>query len=141
MMVLQAYLAGFTFALVASPCSTPILATLLAFVSQTQDPILGGSLLLAYTTGYNHSHYPAPLCLLGPDLRDVGLIFCRLLLLGINIVTQKHGAEIDQMLAMLLRKRQHGGLSHVHTELCNPGSSSHHSNQKPAVLSLLQLVA
>lgn len=50
--LLQAYLAGLTFALVASPCSTPILATLLAFVSSTKDPFLGGGLLLAYTTGY-----------------------------------------------------------------------------------------
>ncbi len=48
---MQAYLAGLTFALVASPCSTPILATLLAFVSSTKDPVLGGGLLLAYTTG------------------------------------------------------------------------------------------
>ncbi|KAK9820537.1 hypothetical protein WJX72_011397 [[Myrmecia] bisecta] len=49
---LQAYLAGLTFALAASPCSTPVLATLLAYVSTTEDPILGGALLLAYTTGY-----------------------------------------------------------------------------------------
>lgn len=32
--------------------STPVLATLLAFVSGTQDPVQGGGLLLAYTTGY-----------------------------------------------------------------------------------------
>ena len=49
---LQAYLAGLTFALVASPCSTPVLATLLAYVSSTKDPLAGGSLLLTYTTGY-----------------------------------------------------------------------------------------
>ena len=48
---LQAYLAGLTFALVASPCSTPVLATLLAYVSSTKDPVAGGSLLLTYTTG------------------------------------------------------------------------------------------
>lgn len=47
----QAYLAGLTFALVASPCSTPVLATLLAYVSATQDPLLGGALLITYTTG------------------------------------------------------------------------------------------
>ncbi len=40
-MHLQAYLAGLTFALAASPCSTPILATLLAYVSTSQDPITG----------------------------------------------------------------------------------------------------
>ncbi|KAK9867225.1 hypothetical protein WJX84_011459 [Apatococcus fuscideae] len=48
----QAYLAGLTFALAASPCSTPVLATLLAYVSTTSDPSLGALLLLTYTTGY-----------------------------------------------------------------------------------------
>ncbi|KAF5840814.1 cytochrome C biogenesis protein transmembrane region-domain-containing protein [Dunaliella salina] len=49
---LQAYLAGLAFALAASPCSTPVLATLLAWVSGTRDPVQGGGLLLAYTSGY-----------------------------------------------------------------------------------------
>ncbi|KAH9605080.1 hypothetical protein KSS87_008607 [Heliosperma pusillum] len=48
----QAYLAGLTFALAASPCSTPVLATLLGYAASTKDPIIGGSLLLTYTTGY-----------------------------------------------------------------------------------------
>lgn len=48
----QAYLAGLTFALAASPCSTPVLASLLAYVAASKDPLTGGSLLLAYTTGY-----------------------------------------------------------------------------------------
>ncbi|CAL4896977.1 unnamed protein product [Urochloa decumbens] len=48
----QAYLAGLTFALAASPCSTPVLATLLGYVASSRDPIVGGSLLLTYTTGY-----------------------------------------------------------------------------------------
>ncbi|KAM6553586.1 hypothetical protein CsatB_014348 [Cannabis sativa] len=48
----QAYLAGLTFALAASPCSTPVLASLLAYVATSKDPIIGGSLLLTYTTGY-----------------------------------------------------------------------------------------
>ncbi|XP_044484596.1 cytochrome c-type biogenesis ccda-like chloroplastic protein isoform X2 [Mangifera indica] len=48
----QAYLAGLTFALAASPCSTPVLATLLAYVATSKDPVIGGSLLLTYTTGY-----------------------------------------------------------------------------------------
>ncbi|KAK1277700.1 hypothetical protein QJS04_geneDACA022243 [Acorus gramineus] len=48
----QAYLAGLTFALAASPCSTPVLATLLGFVATSRDPIIGGTLLLTYTTGY-----------------------------------------------------------------------------------------
>ncbi|WOK96804.1 cytochrome c-type biogenesis ccda-like chloroplastic protein 1 [Canna indica] len=48
----QAYLAGLTFALAASPCSTPVLATLLGYVASSRDPVIGGSLLLTYTTGY-----------------------------------------------------------------------------------------
>lgn len=56
----RAYLIGTTFGLVASPCSTPVLATLLAWISSTQDPFLGGVLLLAYTAGY-----VAPLILAG----------------------------------------------------------------------------
>jgi cytochrome c-type biogenesis protein len=49
---LRSYLLGLTFGLVASPCSTPVLATLLAWVANTQDLILGGGLLLSYTGGY-----------------------------------------------------------------------------------------
>ncbi|MCU0535891.1 MAG: cytochrome c biogenesis protein CcdA [Hydrococcus sp. Prado102] len=49
---LRSYLLGLTFGLVASPCSTPVLATLLAWVASTQDLVLGGGLLLAYTGGY-----------------------------------------------------------------------------------------
>ena len=48
----SAYLAGLAFALAASPCSTPVLATLLGYVSQTGDPVTGGALLLTYTSGY-----------------------------------------------------------------------------------------
>lgn len=57
---LKSYLLGLTFGLVASPCSTPVLATLLAWVSTTGDMILGGILLLAYAVGY-----VAPLVLAG----------------------------------------------------------------------------
>ena len=49
---LRAYLLGLTFGLVASPCSTPVLATLLAWVASTQNIGLGALLLLAYTIGY-----------------------------------------------------------------------------------------
>lgn len=49
---LKAYLAGMTFALIASPCSTPVLATLLAYVSTTDDYLQGGLLLFAYALGY-----------------------------------------------------------------------------------------
>lgn len=48
----RSYLLGLTFGLVASPCSTPVLATLLAWVATTQDWVLGAVLLLTYTVGY-----------------------------------------------------------------------------------------
>ncbi|KAM1256572.1 hypothetical protein PS2_030475 [Malus domestica] len=48
----QAYLDGLTFALAASPCSTPVLATLLGYVATSKNPVKGGSLLLTYTSGY-----------------------------------------------------------------------------------------
>lgn len=47
-----AYAAGLTFALAASPCSTPILASILAFVTTQQAPAVGGSLLFVYSLGY-----------------------------------------------------------------------------------------
>ena len=56
----RSYLLGLTFGLVASPCSTPVLATLLGWVATTQNLVLGGALLLAYTVGY-----AAPLILAG----------------------------------------------------------------------------
>jgi cytochrome c-type biogenesis protein len=56
----RSYLIGLTFGVVASPCSTPVLATLLAWIATTQDLILGGVLLLFYTAGY-----VAPLILAG----------------------------------------------------------------------------
>jgi cytochrome c-type biogenesis protein len=48
----RSYLLGVTFGLVASPCSTPVLASLLAWVAGTGNLILGGVLLLSYTGGY-----------------------------------------------------------------------------------------
>jgi len=56
----RSYLIGLTFGVVASPCSTPVLASLLAWIATTQDLILGGALLLSYTAGY-----VAPLILAG----------------------------------------------------------------------------
>ncbi len=56
----RTFLVGLTFGLVASPCSTPVLATLLAWISTTQDPLLGAGLLLSYTAGYT-----APLLIAG----------------------------------------------------------------------------
>jgi cytochrome c-type biogenesis protein len=48
----RAYCIGLSFGLVASPCSTPVLASLLGWVANTKDLILGGALLLSYTAGY-----------------------------------------------------------------------------------------
>lgn len=49
---LRSYLLGLTFGLIASPCSTPVLGALLAWVASTQDLFMGAVLLLAYTAGY-----------------------------------------------------------------------------------------
>ncbi|MBD2101199.1 cytochrome c biogenesis protein CcdA [Leptolyngbya sp. FACHB-261] len=49
---LRSYLVGLTFGTVASPCSTPVLITLLAWVSSTGNPVVGAGLLLAYAVGY-----------------------------------------------------------------------------------------
>lgn len=75
----QAYLAGLTFALAASPCSTPVLATLLAYVSTSADPVPGGLLLLTYTSGCE----PVPdmkgwACMLKLRLRCHGIHACGL---------------------------------------------------------------
>ena len=48
----RSYLVGLTFGLIASPCSTPVLATLLAWVASTGSLGTGSVLLLAYTIGY-----------------------------------------------------------------------------------------
>jgi cytochrome c-type biogenesis protein len=56
----RSYSIGLTFGLVASPCSTPVLASLLGWVANSQDLVLGAVLLLAYTAGY-----VAPLILAG----------------------------------------------------------------------------
>ncbi|KAF2578044.1 hypothetical protein F2Q68_00001054, partial [Brassica cretica] len=67
----QAYLAGLTIALAASPCSTPVLATLLGYVATSRDPVVGGSLLLTYTTGY-----VAPLIPAASFARALQVIMC-----------------------------------------------------------------
>ncbi|MEY4518364.1 MAG: hypothetical protein RLZZ499_963, partial [Cyanobacteriota bacterium] len=48
----RSYLLGLTFGLIASPCSTPVLATLLTWVATTQNLVLGAGLLVAYAIGY-----------------------------------------------------------------------------------------
>jgi len=48
----RAFLFGASSALVASPCASPVLASLLGFLATQGDPTLGVALLLAFTVGY-----------------------------------------------------------------------------------------
>ena len=66
---IRAFLFGASSAVVASPCASPVLASILAYVATLGDPLLGGLLLLAYTLGYT-----APVLatsLLATSARDV----------------------------------------------------------------------
>jgi len=49
----RTFLLGGSSALVSSPCATPVLTSILAFVSKANDPFLGAFLLLGYTVGYS----------------------------------------------------------------------------------------
>lgn len=49
----RTFLLGGSSALVASPCATPVLTSILGFVAASQDPVLGAALLLIYTVGYS----------------------------------------------------------------------------------------
>ena len=49
----RTFLLGGSSALVASPCATPVLTSILAFVAKAQSPGLGALLLLGYTLGYS----------------------------------------------------------------------------------------
>lgn len=51
--LLKTFLLGGSSALVASPCATPVLTSILAFVAKTQNPVVGMLLLLGYTLGYS----------------------------------------------------------------------------------------
>ena len=48
----QTFLLGGSSALVASPCATPVLSSILAYVAAAQNTALGIFFLLAYTAGY-----------------------------------------------------------------------------------------
>jgi len=48
----RTFLLGGSSALVASPCATPVLTSILAFVAKAQNPALGALLLFGYTLGY-----------------------------------------------------------------------------------------
>lgn len=49
---LKSYLLGVTFGLIASPCSTPVLITLLAYIANSRNFILGAVFLVSYAMGY-----------------------------------------------------------------------------------------
>lgn len=49
---LKSYLLGVTFGLIASPCSTPVLITLLAYIANSKNFILGTFFLISYAIGY-----------------------------------------------------------------------------------------
>eukprot|EP00547_Thalassionema_nitzschioides_P001732 CAMPEP_0194214120 /NCGR_PEP_ID=MMETSP0156-20130528/15200_1 /TAXON_ID=33649 /ORGANISM="Thalassionema nitzschioides, Strain L26-B" /LENGTH=249 /DNA_ID=CAMNT_0038942317 /DNA_START=428 /DNA_END=1177 /DNA_ORIENTATION=- len=49
----RTFLLGGSSALVSSPCATPVLTSILAFVAKANDPLLGAFLLLGYTVGYS----------------------------------------------------------------------------------------
>ena len=49
----RTFLLGGSSALVASPCATPVLTSILGFVAASRDPGLGTVLLLTYTIGYS----------------------------------------------------------------------------------------
>lgn len=49
----QTFLLGGSSALVASPCATPVLSSILAYVAAAQNTALGVLFLLAYTAGYS----------------------------------------------------------------------------------------
>ncbi|WP_066121636.1 cytochrome c biogenesis protein CcdA [Geminocystis sp. NIES-3709] len=49
---LKSYLLGLTFGLIASPCSTPVLITLLAYIANSKNLVFGAILLVSYAIGY-----------------------------------------------------------------------------------------
>ena len=51
--LVRVFLLGGSCALLESPCATPVLTSILAFVGVSRNPILGATLLLTYTIGYS----------------------------------------------------------------------------------------
>lgn len=49
----RTFLLGGSSALVASPCATPVLTSILAYVASAHNALLGATLLLGYTLGYS----------------------------------------------------------------------------------------
>eukprot|EP00521_Asterionellopsis_glacialis_P008490 CAMPEP_0195280518 /NCGR_PEP_ID=MMETSP0707-20130614/152_1 /TAXON_ID=33640 /ORGANISM="Asterionellopsis glacialis, Strain CCMP134" /LENGTH=324 /DNA_ID=CAMNT_0040339263 /DNA_START=226 /DNA_END=1200 /DNA_ORIENTATION=- len=51
--IIRTFLLGGSSALVASPCATPVLTSILAYVAKAQNPALGVLYLFVYTIGYS----------------------------------------------------------------------------------------
>lgn len=51
--LVRVFLLGGSCALLESPCATPVLTSILAFVGVSRNPLLGATLLLTYTVGYS----------------------------------------------------------------------------------------
>jgi cytochrome c-type biogenesis protein len=51
--LLRTFLLGASSALVASPCATPVLTSILAFCAKTHQPVVGAGLLGMYSLGYS----------------------------------------------------------------------------------------
>jgi cytochrome c biogenesis protein CcdA len=51
--LIRTFLLGGSSALVASPCATPVLTSILAYVSSASNPLVGALLLFMYTAGYS----------------------------------------------------------------------------------------
>ncbi|MGI0483230.1 cytochrome c biogenesis protein CcdA [Geminocystis sp. CENA526] len=49
---LKSYLLGLTFGLIASPCSTPVLLALLAYIANSKNLVIGVVFLVSYAIGY-----------------------------------------------------------------------------------------
>lgn len=49
---LKSYVLGLTFGLIASPCSTPVLITLLAYIANSKNLVIGAIFLISYAIGY-----------------------------------------------------------------------------------------
>lgn len=49
---LGAFISGLVFGIVASPCVGPVLISILTYVAQTQDIVLGGTLLFVFALGF-----------------------------------------------------------------------------------------
>ena len=58
--LLRTFLLGGSTAFIADFCGTPVLASLLAYVASSRDPVVGATLLLTYALGYS-----TPLLLIG----------------------------------------------------------------------------